>query len=466
MAHKRLDPNNQIEETRFRLVGRLTGYLRLPCGPVFLLLTLVACRPVPGTIVEPTIDPVPEAVVGLTGASQTDGVSPEENTSLLTSTPIVAHLQTQPPTISHEPTATRAPAPDDITQRPADWLLVYDSSGIKQVNLSDQTQNQLLEVESDWIDWGARFAQSKEYLAYWTKSRDRTELWFTPLTQWQPERILLLDDVEYDFAAPLWGVNDRYLLFYLSVLDATDSSENTETVRTYIFDTFAMNLVSQPYWPGICSILAPSPQTDQLALWCDQKHPLQDSQLFFVLEPDDEPWSTDEIPEALVDNCLMVSDICDWSDDGEFVAYSDPEFNPDSLSYTQVTNPLPHQLIDEKTKYFSFPRWSPDSQLLYYSGACAEDGLSCPNIMSVAEQEVIWRAQSNSSNGDFGIIAVGQAVWSPDSRRLAIPILDESGTDGQAPTRQILVFDIMSKEVVLRIPNQAGYILDLVWLRG
>ncbi|MEW5985315.1 MAG: hypothetical protein AB1791_01630 [Chloroflexota bacterium] len=338
-------------------------------------------------------------------------------------------------------------------------LFMADLAGIQQVALSDGTSEYLLTEEDDWLDWGASFAKNQKYLAYWIRRADGTELWFTPLPQWQPERILVLDiDVEYDFAGPAWGVNDRYLLFNLFVRDNSGPLEDFKTIRTYVIDMETMGLVSQPYWPGDCFILAPSPQTGQLALWCQQAQAQGGSQEFLVLEPDEAPWSTPEAPEPLIDNCLFMA-VCDWSQDGEFVAYVVTEDSPDSLFYASVDSAIPVRLDDKRTDSPTFLAWSPDTRFLYYAGACGEIGIQCPNVMSVADQKVIWRTKKDGNRGDLGLVFVDNLVWAPDSRHIAITT---SGNINMVEF-QVIIFDILNQQEISRITTN-GIVLDMVWV--
>ncbi|MCZ7665894.1 MAG: hypothetical protein M5U34_00955 [Chloroflexi bacterium] len=262
----------------------------------------------------------------------------------------------------------------------------------------------------------------------------------------------------YDFATSLWGVNDRYLLFTLSILDNSGPLEDIKTIRTYIVDTETMEQVGQSYWPGDCSILATSPQTDQLALWCYKTEEEGNVREFMVLEPDANPWLTQESPDTLIDDCLIYH-ICAWSQDGELAAYIITEDRPDSLFYTMIENPLPVSLYDERTKYYGFPAWAPNGLFLLYGGECIDAG-ECPNIMSIPDQEIIWRAKSSNNWGEEHI-DVSHVVWSPNSRYLALPILAEtdSGTE-----EQVIFFDTMAQQVVLRVGGMEGVILDMIWV--
>ncbi|HRQ42240.1 MAG TPA: hypothetical protein PLD25_30340 [Chloroflexota bacterium] len=245
-------------------------------------------------------------------------------------------------------------------------LFIYDPVGIQQVTLADNTSEYLLTVDADWPDWRASFAQNKKYLAYSIRNANGAELWFTPLPHWQPERLLVVNDVNFDFATPLWSVNDRYLLFVLSVIEEGEVIEETKHFRTYIIDTKNMELVRQPYWSGGCFTLAPSPQTGKLAIWCAEVSELEETQEFLVLELNEDPWLTQQPPQFLTEKCFPRR--CVWSSDGEFVAYVEDDY-PQLLFSASVHSPTPIQLDDKRTdSVYGFPHWSPDGQFLYYTG--------------------------------------------------------------------------------------------------
>ncbi len=341
-------------------------------------------------------------------------------------------------------------------ERLTGYLFIHDPIGIQQVTLADNTSEYLLTVDADWPDWRASFAQNRKYLAYSIKTTAGTELWFTPLPHWQPERLLVVDDVEYDFATPLWSVNDRYLLFNFSVIEEGEIIDEIKSIRTYIIDTKTMEPVHRPYWPGDCSILAPSPKTGQLAVWCDKVPELQDVQEFLVLELNKDPWLTQQVPIPLVEKCFLRR--CVWSSSGELVAYVEDDY-PQLLYYASVNNPRPVRLDDKHTDSdYGFPLWSPDGQFLYYTGACVNH-FQKPSVMSVASQEIIWCITDTSNRGEYGSVSVVPVRWSPDSRYLAIPI---------APyiEIEILILDMFTQQEVARVakPKPKYVILDMVWV--
>lgn len=436
-----------------------------------VLITLGACNPTPQT----TSQKPTEMVLGLDETSTINVATPEgvlethapvptvtATTELVPSSiePVATPSQTIQTTLETETgditlTTTFEPASAKLTG----YLFVYTPAGIQQVTLADSTFQNLLIAEDAWLDWGAGFAQNKKYLAYWIKTAQGTELWFTSLSQWQPQLILKLEDVAYDFATPIWGVNDRYLLFNLSVIDNSGPLEDLKTLQTYIIDMRTVELVNQSYWPGDCSILATSPHTNQLALWCYKVEEEANLHEFLVLEPDADPWGTQEPPDILIDDCLIYL-ICAWSQDGELAAYVVTEDNPDSLFYTMIEEPIPITLHDEHTRYYSFPAWSPNGQFLYYAGGCVGGGIQCPNVISIVNHEIIWRARAYDNWGEENI-NTAHIIWSPDSYYLALPIfvIADSGSK-----EQVLFFDIITQQEVSRIEGMGGVILDLVWV--
>ncbi len=335
-------------------------------------------------------------------------------------------------------------------------LFLRNFAGIEQITVADGINRSLFEKEENWLDWGSRFAQNKKYLAYWINSNDGTELWVTSLLQWQPKRILTLKDVEFDFLTPLWAVNDRYLLFYLSALDKDSPLEDIKTLRTYIIDMENEELINQSYWSGDCSILAPSPLTEEIALWCFKTDNEESVHEFLILEPNVSPWITSQSPVPLTNNCYYSN--CTWSPDGELVAYV-VDGRPDSMFYTSVSDPAPVRLDDPFTNSYSFPLWSPNNQLLYYSGACADGTFECPVIISIPDQKIIWRAKNNYNKGEMGNISIDQIVWSPNSLYVAIPAAIETNSGIE---RVIIIFDVVTKREVMQIPDVNG-LLDIVW---
>ncbi len=382
----------------------------------------------------------------------------------------VYSAETEPPPLSNEPIdiSSKTPQPDLGTEvinvtatstpeipRINGQLFIYDPIGIQVLSFADNGREYLLKVKDEWIDWGASFAQNKKYLAFWTKSVNGTELWFTSLPDWHPSLLFTLNDVEFDFITLLWGVNDRYLLLNLSILDNSGSYEDIKTLRTYIVDTKTMRLVNESYWSGDCSTLARSPQTSQLSLWCHQVQEQEGSQQFLVLEPAENPWTTQQVPDSLMEDCLIFAK-CDWSQDGQLVAYVIMDF-PESLFYALVDNPVPIGLDDKRTDVYSFLLWSPNSQFLYYTGACVDGGIQNPNVMSVTDQKIVWCVEDKSNQGEYGHISVSRVSWSPDSRYLALPISPNI-------EEEILIFDISTQQELSRVSDLDSIILDMVWV--
>lgn len=415
------------------------------------LMVVVAC----GRVATPTPSSIENTVVAAAPTSTPNLPAPTITPTLeptLTSSPEPSSTATPIPV----PTATFTPIP------PQGLLFGYDIGGIWRVDVVSQEKTYLLTKEDAWLDWGARFAQNKKYLAYWLKQGDETELWFTQLPQWQPELVLTINDITYDFATSLWGVNDRYLFLDLSILDDSSLLEDIKTIRTYVIDTETMELVSQPYWSGNCLILAPSPQTGDLALWCSPTGEQSNKQESLVLELNETAWFTTQPPVLLTSSCYFA--ICDWSQDGDYVAFV-ATLAPYSLFYVSTNFTAQIQLDDQVTDYYRFPLWSPDGQFLYYAGTCGNGSGECPNIMSVKDQQVIWRTKNNFNHGEMGIIHVNRVVWSPDSQHIAIPTYPPDGATAQLETH-ILLFNVETQQIVSPIVIQGETLLDLVWVDG
>lgn len=338
-------------------------------------------------------------------------------------------------------------------QEIAGSLFLYTPTSIQKIAIADGEREYLLSEQDDWLDWGADFAKNSKNAVYWIRYNGETEIWFTQLPEWAPELLLKLKEIEYDFLTPMWGVNDQYLLINLSVVDNSGPLEDIRTVATYIIDMQTMQLISSPYWPGDCSILAYSPQTNDLALWCYQLRAESDSQDYFVLEPNADPWLTQQVPETLIDDCLIYL-VCAWSHDGEHVAYVVTEKYPQLLFYTPVNDDMPIHLDDELSRSYSFPAWSPNNQFLSYAGACEDGGIQCPNVMSILDKEVVWRAKDGNNQSEMGNFSPKNLVWSPNSRYLAIPTLDLGP--------QIIIFDLITLQEIGRVSSDV--VSDMVWV--
>lgn len=429
-----------------------------------IVVALVSCVQIPQAPTESAKSNVPETTSNETPATSEPYNSQTMSTPQSTETPGIQPIQipnqqeailsqsTQPALVTQTATITTTPSLDDVTI--TGQLFVFEPGGIHQINLPDKESTNLFETENDLSDWGARFAQNKKLLAYWIKQDSGTEFWFTPLPEWQPELLLTVNDMEYDFATLLWGVNDRYLFFLLSVLDDSGPLEDIKTVRTYIIDTETLELVGASYWPGECLMLAPSPSSGQITLWCNQA----DEQEYLVLEPEQVPWLTKETPNALIDNCNTYAS-CDWSQDGEFVVYIDEDKYPEEIYYSSINHPQLIRLNDGISDSYTFPLWSPNSQFLYYSGRCTEGGLANPTIMRVVDQEIFWCVKDTSNRGEFGILDVSTVSWSPNSSFLAILILPSE-------EYEILIFDITYQKEQARISGLDTIVMDMVWVEN
>lgn len=330
-----------------------------------------------------------------------------------------------------------------------------DDTGILSFALPDGESSYLLHREASWLDWEADFGLNKGWVAYWAKYADRSEVWAASLSgEWRPERIAVVD-LEFDVQALDWVVNDRYLLFTVFVLDKSSILEDYIVIGTYIFDAQAQKLVAGDYWPGDCLALAPSPQTGQIALWCDRANSDPAQPRYLVLEPEASPWVTDQAPEPLIDNCHPAT--CAWSADGEYVVYIVERGVPQPMFYTPVDHVAPVRLDDGRTDVPSFPLWSPDSQYLLYNGACLDGSDQCPNVMPIEDQAVLRRTMN--MRRDLGLHFSRPVVWSPDSQYLALSALAflKGGS-------QFVLQDILTGHEIGRVYAGNNQILDAIWL--
>lgn len=395
-------------------------------------------------------------LVACSTVAENDGRIPTLGMMTEVSAPTATAVASQPTSenelIPYASTATLVSEEEGLTGS----LVTFGPQGLQKIDVSGGHTQYLLTPEDDWLDWGAEFAQNSKQVAYWIKRDSHTELWIASLPQWQPKLILEVDDAKYDFATPAWGSgNDRYLFFQLSITKTYYSLEYLKTIRTYIFDMKIMEFVGEPYWPGDCSLLARSPQTEQIALWCYQE---DDPTAFLVLEPDKSAWYTETPPDVLAKDCITYA-YCAWSQDGQVVAAIGAGPNQEPPPHLLHIRPAPNSevrtLTDNSSSDYSFERWSPDNSLLYYSGACGNGSIQCPNVMSVAEGDVLWQAWDNSNHGVFSNINVGNVIWSPDSRHLAMVTYQDEGLE-------IIVFDITIQQEAVRLTTDV--ILDLVWV--
>lgn len=382
-----------------------------------------------------------------------------------TITPMATPASTTPatPTLSATPTRatpTVAPAPATVTPSATSTavepvsgrLVMADDTGIRSFPLPDGESSYLLHREAAWLEWEADFGLNKGWVAYWAKYADHSEVWTTSLSgEWLPERVAVVN-LEFDAQALNWVVNDRYILFSVFALDESSILEDYIVIGTYIFDVQTQQLVVEEYWPGDCLILAPSPQTGQVALWCDraESDPAQPQQ-YLVLEPEASPWMTEQAPEPLIDNCHPA--MCDWSADGEYVVYIVERGRPHPMFYTPVDQVAPVRLDDGQTDWPMFPLWSPDSRYVFYTGLWL-------SIISVKDQQVVWWTPMGWRR-DLNLHLWESLAWSPGSQYIALSAsnLSDSGN-------LFMLQDILTDKEVGRVHVGDNLILDAIWLEA
>jgi len=370
-------------------------------------------------------------------------------------TPVPLQLQspvaTIMPTIRSTPTSNSSTVSLAITGK----LLFATDVGIKEVSLPNGNSRYLLRKESNWTEWGATFGQNKKVLAYWMAYEDKREVWVTPLQDnWQPERILIIENDSDAWSMGNWMVNDRYVLTSAAALDESSLLEDYVIVKTYIYDIQMKKPVAEPYWPGSCMILAPSPRTQQLALWCSQSEGTSHPQ-YLVLEPETSPWIAEQTPQQLSEDCHSL--LCAWSADGNYVAYIIDEHVPESLYYSTVDTSMTVHLKDDENDFLRSPLWSPNSAYILYYGASMNRPNQYTKISSIGTPEVVWRGVD--TNEELGLDFRELAVWSPDSRyiaRAAFSFLEDKNL--------IVLEDISIGREVGRVNTGLNPITDMIWL--
>lgn len=368
-----------------------------------------------------------------------------------TTKPLQSPVVTSIPTTISTPTSVSSTAIVDITGR----ILLADDIGIQEVLLPNGNSRYLIRKGSDWTEWGASFGQNNDILTYWMVYEGRREVWVTPLQEnWQPKRIMAVEDDFDAWSMGNWTVNDRYLLTSAATLDESSLLEDYTIVRTFIYDTQSEEVVAEPYWPGSCMILAPSPRTQQLALWCSQSDDAGHPQ-YLVLEPETNPWVTEQIPHDLFEDCHPS--LCAWSADGNYVAYISSEHVPESLYYSTIETPLAVHLKDDLSDFLYFPLWSPNSEYILYYGSSLDSANRYMNTLAIEDSKVKRRAP----NTKLGVEYRELAIWSPDSRyvaRAAFSFLEDKNL--------IILEDIIDGREVGRIDRGLNPTTDMIWVDG
>jgi len=368
-----------------------------------------------------------------------------------TAMPLPSSTTTTIPTTISTPTLTSSTVTVDISGR----LLLADDVGIQEISLPNGNSRYLIRKENNWTEWSASFGQSKKMLTYWMVYDDRREVWVTPLQEnWQPERILTIEDDFDAWSMGNWAVNDRYLLTIAATMDEASLLEDYTIARTYIYDIQVNEPIAEPYWPGSCMILAPSPRTQQLALWCSQSDDASRPQ-YLVLEPETNPWVTEQTPRHLFEDCY--SSLCAWSADGNYVAYISTDHVPESLYYSAIDIPRAVHLKDYRSDFLYFPLWSPNSEYILYYGSSLDNANRYMNTLAIENSKVIWRAP----NTKLGIEYRELAIWSPDSRYVA-----RAAFSFREDENLIILEDIIDGREVGRINRGLNSTTDMIWLEN
>lgn len=322
-------------------------------------------------------------------------------------------------------TATLVHSPTPNAEHPLGGLLYgVDSNGIWQISIPEGTNSYILEKESDWLSWSASVSSLGKWAVYWFKTESDSEIWLSPLANWQPTRLMKLPEYDYELIGFGMFSNDKYLIV---VLGKEIEDEVFIPVWYYLIDTESKqvlyeqsgyaNSATDAKRTESCRILALSPRTEQLSIWCpvveEQNLPLS----YAVLEMDGQLWYAEELLKGnIIDSGTGWGNLA-WSPDGTYFAYSlytsDDGINRyHYLFFSNTDHFEPVLLPDDSAISYSEVRFSPDNKLIAYSSY--EGNLDfCATVISLNSREVVWKQQKALCN-------TLNLAWSPDGNYLAI----------------------------------------------
>lgn len=321
--------------------------------------------------------------------------------------------------------------------------------GIWHMSLPDGILSNLQTKAENWSFFRVSFARNNDNIAYWTRDEEKSELWMTSLTEWSPKLLLQISEPDYDAVSLQWLVNDSYLFVGLAILEKPHN--NIKIIESYLFTNQGEQIEVEGLIEG-CPILALSPQSNRVAVWCPLSAEEENTQ-FVVLEQEQALWIANSESETVIaEDSFLRENPWVWSPDGQYIAYT--ESVNQFLFYTPVDDLAPIKLNDEFTSSYTFLAWSPDGQYLSYTGRC-QDGRACKVIMDIYTQEVIWDSHAS------GLEHIGEITWSPDSKYIVASIYD----DNSNPRTQLVFIDLVSGQQVLQIPG-TGISFRIIWLRN
>ena len=361
------------------------------------------------------------------------------------------------PTTKAAPMSTPIPEPTPTREPEALGGILFINSfdeGLLRVSLETGEIKSLVPKEEDWLLWRFAVSPRQEKVAYWIHTSQTSELWLSSLTEWSPELLLRLSDLEHD-AANLWWLSNDYLLLEPGV---SDQRYNLFVpAHAYIINVHQKQIEVEDTGFAFGCLLAPSPETEEVATWCPAKESWTDVQSYYtspvsyyaVIEEAGFLWTTTEPPVEILAQLETPDDNWAWSHDRSLVAFPlyDTSEKRDILYYAEQDTISQYALRDTASKYMYFNDhlpWSRDNQYLAFIGECAVR--DCYRIMDAINQKIIWTSEMipNAQH-------VRSIMWSYNGQY--ITLLTDEG---------VFIVQVETGNVIKQLVIPSGYVL--AWL--
>ena len=343
------------------------------------------------------------------------------------------------------PTATSTPTPLEGVLFGIDSDRWGQDDEIWRLDLSTSEKSYLLRGDEDWVSWSARFSPNNKYVVYWVQTETVSEVWISSLMPWKPELLLTLPETHYAGITITWLAVDKYLL--LEMFEDIGSFQVRS--RVYLVNTldhqirynsagFVVSSHSRRA-AETCGLLAISPVTNLLSVWCSVGE--AQAEQYLVIELNGESSVSQEQPQRVIKEEFYGYDLLIWSADGAYVAYATGEVR-DYLYYSPSNRYEPTRLLDQRTNFYSEIVFAPDNNHIAYTGKCIH--YRCAIIMDISLGQIIWTGYELPDSQPLSLF------WSPDSRYLGASFSEGS-----------FIVDVHTQEIVMELP-ETGY--SVVWV--
>jgi hypothetical protein len=354
-------------------------------------------------------------------------------------------------------TSTPTPGPTPIMEPETPGGTLFISSfdkGFLQLSLATGKVESLVPKAENWLLWRIAVSPNQEKVAYWIHTSPTSELWLSDLMEWSPELLLSLSDFEHD-AANLWWLSNDYLLLEPGVIN--QGYNLFVPARAYIVDVHQKQVKIEDSGFAFGCLLAPSPETEEVATWCPAKESWTNVQSYYtasasyyvVVEEAGFLWTTTESPSRILTQLRTPGDNWAWSHDRSLVAF--PQYDADAergiLYYTERDAIRLYVLEDRASKSIRFNDhlpWSPDNRYLAYVGECPVR--DCYRIMDVINQKITWTSRAIPD-----VQHIRSIIWSSDGQYIAL-LADEG----------LYIVQVETSSVIQQLSIPSGYVL--AWL--